>query len=741
MAGLLGSGPGTVSQSAMEASPAHATHLSGYLRVGAAVPPVRVTDVTGNRDATLKLWREAHDAGVHAVWFPELGLASYTASDLHLDLRLGQAVDEALAWLCVASVDLGPVAFVGAPVWRHPGVYNCAVAIHRGRILGVVPKSYLPNYGEFYEQRQFRSGRSVYPGGMVDIAGQSAPFGIDLLLEGVPVSSAGPGSASPLPVLIGVEVCEDAWVSVSPASKQASAGALVIGNMSGSPFSLGKGEARHQVCWKQSAPNKCGYVYTAAGPGESSSDLAFDAHALIYENGKPLAESVRFARTPQLLVADIDLDALRHDRARTGTFGDNAIDVSGQTEPNGQGQSGRPGAFRHIRFELDVDGVALPLRRAVDPYPFVPADPVTRATRCWEVFEIQTNALMTRMRHFGNDRLVLALSGGRDSTLAALACANSLDQMGLPRTNLTCVSMPGWGTSVQTRTAGHDLALALGASFAEEPIGQECFHILQAQDHPAFLAYSALMRERGVPDLHGSDQEADGFVTFLGANADLADVELENVQARVRKLRVLTRANRERAIEVGTGDLSEKALGWSTYAGDQTGLYDVNCGVPKTLVSAVIRWVADEKVATWSAGDPEALRHALDRVLEAPITPELVPTGADGRIVQLTEETIGPFVLHDFFLNAFVGEGARPSRIFALGQIAFAGTYSPETIRKWLRVFIRRFFGAQWKRDATPDGPKVLSIALSPRGDWRMPSDAVADSWLADLDQAPVLSL
>ena len=729
------------SQGARGIPHAHATHLSGYLRVGAAIPPVRVTDVTGNRDATLHLWRQAHDAGVHAVWFPELGLASYSAGDLHLDLRLGQAVDEALAWLCVASVDLSPVAFVGAPVWRHPGVYNCAVAIHRGRILGVVPKSYLPNYGEFYEQRQFRAGRFVYPGGMVDIAGQSAPFGTDLLFEGVTSASTGPGVPSVSPVLIGVEVCEDAWVAISPASRQASAGALVIGNMSGSPFSLGKGEARRHVCWKQSAPNKCGYVYTAAGPGESSSDLAFDAHALIYENGKALAESVRFARTPQLLVSDIDLDALRRDRARTGTFGDNAIDVSGQVEPSGQGHAGRVGSFRHVRFAMPVDGVALPLKRAVDPYPFVPADPVTRATRCWEVFEIQTNALMTRMRHFGNDRLVLALSGGRDSTLAALACANALDQMGLPRTNLTCVSMPGWGTSVQTRTAGHDLALALGASFAEEPIGPECFHILQAQGHPAILAYAAWIGKREGTDLQGSDPQADEFVVFLGANADLADVELENVQARVRKLRVLTRANRERAIEVGTGDLSEKALGWSTYAGDQTGLYDVNCGVPKTLVSAVIRWVADERVATWSAGDPEALRQALDRVLEAPITPELVPTGADGRIVQLTEETIGPFALHDFFLNAFVGDGARPSRIFALGQIAFSGTYPPETIRKWLRVFIRRFFGAQWKRDATPDGPKVLSIALSPRGDWRMPSDAVANAWLADLDQAPILAL
>ena len=741
MGGPLGSVSGTGSQGAMATSHAHATHLSGYLRVGAAVPPVRVTDVIGNRDATLKLWREAHDAGVHAVWFPELGLAAYTAGDLHLDVHLGQAIDEALARLCVDSVDLMPVAFVGAPVWRHPGVYNCAVAIHRGRILGVVPKSYLPNYGEFYEQRQFRSGRSVYAGGMVDIAGQSAPFGTDLLFEGVPAGWTGPGTLSVPPVLIGVEVCEDAWVAVSPASRQASAGALVIGNMSGSPFSLGKGEARRQICWKQSAPNKCGYVYTAAGPGESSSDLAFDAHALIYENGKPLAESVRFARTPQLLVADIDLEALRHDRARTGTFGDNAIDVAGEVEPTGQGPSGGRGAFRPVRFEMPANGVVLPLRRAVDPYPFVPADPVTRATRCWEVFEIQTNALMTRMRHFENDRLVLALSGGRDSTLAALACANALDQMGLPRANLTCVSMPGWGTSAQTRTAGHDLALALGASFAEEPIGQECFHILQAQGHPAITAYFTWMRERGVPVASGLGMDADGFVTYLGANADLADVELENVQARVRKLRVLTRANRERAIEVGTGDLSEKALGWSTYAGDQTGLYDVNCGVPKTLVSAVIRWVADERVATWSAGDPDALRQALERVLEAPITPELVPTGADGRIVQLTEEAIGPFVLHDFFLNALVGEGARPSRIFALGQIAFAGTYLPETIRKWLRVFIRRFFAAQWKRDATPDGPKVLSVALSPRGDWRMPSDAVADAWIADLDQAPVLSL
>ena len=746
------------------------TTLDGFLRIASAIPPVRVADVRANADATLDLWRRAHREGVHVAWFPELGLTGYTAGDLFHDATLRRAADDAVAWLAHASLDEGlhPVIVVGLPVWTTLGVFNCAVAIHRGSVLAAVPKAYLPNYGEFYEARHFRSGRDVGPGARVHVGGAHVPFGTDVLLVATSFDAADA-------CLIGTEICEDGWVATTPAARYAAAGALVVGNLSGSPFSVGRGEARHRTCWKQSAPNLLAYVYAAAGPGESSADLAFDAHGMIYEAGTLLAESQRFAREAQLVVADVDIDGLRRARVRTGTFGDAATAVDGA--PNAP-------SFRHIPFTIgpapttftigpalarageglgvghgfsaEPEGevplnkprrgrlhVSLPLRRAVDPTPFVPANPDARATRCWEVFEIQVNALITRMTHFGNRHLVLALSGGRDSTLAALACVGALDAMGLPRTNLTCVSMPGWGTTAATREASAALADALGATFAEEDIGDECQLILEAQGHPAIHAWRAA--DEGLEGLAGPIP----FVTFLAAHPALADVSLENVQARVRKLRVLTRANRTNALEIGTGDLSEKALGWSTFAGDQIALYDVNCGVPKTLVSAVIRWVADERVAreAWSApegratGSASALRAALEQVLAAPITPELVPPGPDGAIVQLTEATLGPFAVHDFYLHHVIGQGATPTRAFAMAQIAFAGQYDAASLRGWLRTFLVRFFRAQWKRDATPDGPKVLPLGLSPRGDWRMPSDAAPDVWLADVDVAEDLDL
>jgi NAD+ synthase (glutamine-hydrolysing) len=356
---------------------------------------------------------------------------------------------------------------------------------------------------------------------------------------------------------------------------------------------------------------------------------------------------------------------------------------------------------------------------------------------------------MTRMQHFGNDKVVLALSGGRDSTLVALACANALDQLGYPRANLTCVSMPGLGTTQQTRTASERLARAVGATFEEEDIRDECYLILREQHHRAALAYQEWLDTQEAAsraeDGHVRRRHsADRFVQFLAQHPHLADVELENIQARVRKLRVLTRANRQRAMEVGTGDLSEKALGWSTYAGDHISMYDLNPGIPKTLVEFVIRWVANEQVETWALDSsrpdqtPEnakALKQALFEVLDAPISPELLPATAEGRIAQLTESTLGPYELHDFFLYQFVRHRSRPARILFLAEQAFTGEYEPAVIRKWLLLFFRRFFASQWKRDCAPDGPKVGAVALSPRGDWRMPSDAVATSWLRELEQ------
>ncbi len=700
----------------------------GFARVAAAVPPLKVTDFVFNREQTLALWRRASAEGVAVAVFPELGLTGYTAGDLNMDGHLLRAALESLAWLVEqgAAEGLRTVAYVGMPLFVHPGVYNCAVAIQgvggpdgAGQVLAVTPKAYLPNYGEFYERRQFRDGRQLPAGMEIELMRQRVPFGLDILL-----------AAENMPELVvGAEVCEDGWTHHAPNAFLASAGATVIGNLSGSPFKLGRSEARHQVCWKASGPGMCAFIYSGAGPGESSSDVAFDSHALLYENGWLLSESKRFSREPQLIAADVDLELLVHERLASGTFGDCSM-------------ANMP-AMRHVAFQAHGPQAFQPLRRPIERHPFVPKDVGTLATRCWEVFEIQTNALITRMQHFGNDRLVLALSGGRDSTLAALACANALDQMGHPRTNLICVSMPGLGTTQQTREASRRLATALGASFDEEDIREECYLILRDQQHRAAVAYQQWEEAQRQDKEKAPHHSTDRFVQFLAHHPDVADVELENVQARIRKLRVLTKANRYRepghyALEIGTGDLSEKALGWSTYAGDHISMYDLNPGIPKTLVEFVIRWVANERVGAWSGQSPEQaeeLKQALFDVLEAPISPELLPASTEGRIAQLTEKTLGPYELHDFFLYWFVRHRTRPARIQLLAEQAFEGAYEPAEIRKWLTHFFRRFFSSQWKRDCTADGPKVGAVALSPRGDWRMPSDAVVSSWLAEIER------
>ncbi|MGH2598908.1 MAG: NAD(+) synthase [Dehalococcoidia bacterium] len=679
--------------------------FDGFVRVAAAVPRVRVADIAYNREQTLALWQQASDEGCAVVYFPELGLSAYTAGDLHMDRRLERAVLESLDALLREGErrDIRTLAFVGLPLFVHPGLYNVAVAIQGGRILGVVPKGYLPNYREFYEQRQFREGREVPVGLTIELLGRSVPFGMDLLF-----------AAENRPELIvGVEICEDGWVQFSPNAFQTSAGATVCGNLSASNFTLGKGELRRSLSWKASDPGKCAYVYTAAGPGESSADLAFDAHALIYENGRCLAESTRFSRESQLITADIDLEMLVHERLSTGSFGACAR------------ANERP--FRRVPFVAHTPAPPVQLRRHAERHPFVPKDPATLATRCWEVFEIQTNSLITRLEYMHAEHTVLALSGGRDSTLAALACAAALDQMGLPRANLHCVSMPGFGTSQHTREASHRLAEGLGADFEEQDIRAECLLILREQQHPAATTYDRRREEQGHPDTMAS------FEHFLGGQREVGDVEFENVQARVRKLRVMTRANHYRGLEIGTGDLSEKALGWSTYAGDHIAMYDLNAGIPKTLVEFIIRWVATDQAEHWTAGDPVTLREVLFDILAAPISPELLPLSAEGQIAQLSEDTIGPYELHDFFLYWVVRHGTRPRRVLRLAQAAFAGTYSEAELRKWLILFYQRFFSNQWKRDCTANGPKVGTVALSPRGDWRMPSDAVVSAWIDDL--------
>ena len=667
--------------------------MQGFARIAAAVPAVSVAQVVHNRTATLELFQAAHLQGAQVVVFPELSLASYTARDLFLDRLLLDASLEALGALVAASAELHPLALFGLPIRTSVGIYNVAAAVQGGRLLGLVPKSYLPNYREFEERRWFRPGTEVDPGATLRVLGSEVPFGTDLLFAAEPLTD----------LVVGVEICEDLWVQSPPSSAQVSAGATVVCNLSASNFLVGKAEARRLLCASTSDRGKCAYIYVAAGPTESSTDLAFDAHALMYENGHLLAESTRFTRASKLLCADVDLDQLCHERDVTNTFGDCAR------------ESAR--SFRRIPFHArEVSS----LSRSIAPHPFVPKDPATLAGRCWETFEIQVNALATRLDSIGaGQKLILGLSGGLDSTHAALVCANALDSLGRPRSDLVCVTMPGFGSSKETQDNAAKLARALSASFEYIEISELSRVVLSSMDHEAGAA------------------SIDELLAKVRKDPTIADLSFENVQARMRTLLLMSMANKRRGIVVGTGDLSEKALGWSTYAGDQISMYDVNAGVPKTLIQFLIRWVANERATTWASGDPEVLRKLLFAILETPISPELLPPDEAGKIAQLTEATIGPYELHDFFLFHFVRHGRKPSRILALAVHAFEGRYDGATLHRWLSLFLRRFFANQFKRSCTPDGPKVGTLALSPRADWRMPSDAQVALWLAELGDAP----
>lgn len=670
--------------------------MRGFVRIAAAVPTCEVANVDANVAGSLALWRRAHDEGHALVAFPELGLTGYTARDLFQDHHLLAAARDGLERLAHAGRELSPVAVVGLPLRAGAGVYNVAVALQGGRALAVVPKCYLPSYREFEETRWFRPGVEVPPGATLDLGpalGHAVPFGSDLLLQ----ADAAPG------FVVGIEVCEDYWVAVPPSALQALHGATVVVNLSASNFIVGKAELRRLLAQASSDRGKCAYVYVAAGPGESSTDLAFDADAFIVENGRVMTGSTRFSRDPQLVSADVDLERLERERLVTNTFGDCAREHAR--------------AYRRVPFAGRAE-VSLPLRRAVPRHPFVPQDPAALGARCWEIFEIQTNALATRMRALGRPRLVLGVSGGLDSTHAALVAATALDLQGQPRSDLSCVTMPGLGTTAGTRGNAERLVEALGAELRVVSVSEGTRHVLGLLGHPAAV----------------EGEDAAALVERLRQRPELGDVTVENVQARLRTLLLMSLANASGGLVVGTGDLSEKALGWSTYAGDHISMYDVNAGVPKTLIQSVIRWVANERVSTWSVGDPEALRRTLFAILDTPISPELLPPDAEGRIAQLTEAKIGPYELHDFFLYHLVRDGARPARILDLARVAFAGDYPLDELRRWLSVFLRRFFTQQFKRSCTADGPKVGAVALSPRGDWRMPSDAQVKSWLAEVE-------
>jgi NAD+ synthase (glutamine-hydrolysing) len=648
----------------------------GFARIAACTTRVAIADPAQNAETVLRVAGECAEDGVAVALFPELNLTGYSIEDLlHQDAVLDD-VEAAVATVVNGSAALLPVVIIGAPLRHRNRIYNCAVVIHRGRVLGVAPKSYPPTYREFYEGRQLASGAEER--GEIRLNGEDVPFGPDLLFAAEDV----PG------LVLHIEVCEDMWVPVPPSAEAALAGATVLFNLSGSPITVGRAEDRKLMC--RSASSRClaAYVYAATGEGESTTDLSWDGETMIHENGVLLAETERFPEGERRSVADIDLDLLRQERMRMGTFDDNR-----------RVHSERVGRFRRIPFELVAPGGDVGLRREVEELPFVPSDPARLEQDCYEAYNIQVAGLQRRLEAIGEDtKVVIGVSGGLDSTHALIVAAKAMDRIGRPRTDILGFTLPGFATSDDTKSNANKLMRDLGITAAEIDITETASLMLKEIDHP----YS-----RGE---------------------EVYDVTFENVQAGLRTDYLFRIANQRGGIVVGTGDLSELALGWATYGvGDQMSHYNVNSGVPKTLIQHLISWVVSSEQFEKEVGE------TLTAILETKISPELVP----GEELQSTEDSIGPYALHDFFLFHVLRFGFRPTKVGFLACHAWEGTYDEAEIRNWLEFFCERFFAfAQFKRSALPNGPKVShGGSLSPRGDWRAPSDGTAAAWLRDLER------
>jgi NAD+ synthase (glutamine-hydrolysing) len=696
LASLEGGGPklaAGLGDISLDRPPFFSPYTHDFVRIASCVPQVRLGDPAENAARTLALMRRGDAESVALMVFPELGLSAYSLDDLLFQDALLEGVQAAIARIAEESRDLLPVALVGAPLRWRGRLFNCAVAIHRGRILGVVPKVFLPNYREFYERRYFASGASV-TGAEIELAGQRAPFGWDLLFA----------AEGPVPFRFHVEICEDVWVPAPPSTQGALAGAEILLNLSASNITVGKAASRKLLVGGQSLRCCAAYAYSAAGPGESTTDLAWDGQASIFENGDLLADAPRFAREPVMISADIDLGRLRQERARMGSMGDAVAAAAEHTA-----------RFREIAFGFTPPAVRLELRRSVDRYPFVPDDPARLAEDCYEAYHIQVQGLAQRMRAANIQTAVIGVSGGLDSTQALIVAARAMDLLGLPRSNILGFSLPGFATSEGTRSNAHALMQALGVTAGEIDIRPAARQMLGDLGHP-------FARDEPVHD-----------VTF------------ENVQAGLRTDYLFRIANQRGGLVVGTGDLSELALGWATYGvGDHMSHYNVNASVSKTLIQHLVRFVA-------GSGDvSEEAARILHAILDQEISPELVPT-KPGEKMQSTQDIVGPYRLQDFTLYWLTRYGFRPSKIAYLAWNAWrdpdAGQWplnTPEKertgftlaeIKSWQRVFLKRFFANQFKRSAVPNGPKLSSGgSLSPRGDWRMPSDAPADLWLAELE-------
>ena len=625
----------------------------GFIKVAAATPMVRIADCRHNIEATAELLRRAEGEGVSITVFPELSITGYTCGDLFQQSRLLDAAEEALSELL--AMEIPSVAIVGMPITYKNNLYNCAVVTAAGRICGVVPKSYIPNYSEFYESRWFSSGRDIR-NTEIELCGQKVRFGSDIMfsIEGIS---------------FGVEICEDLWVPAPPSSDMALSGALLLFNQSATPEIVGKHAYVRSLVEQQSARTLSGYIYCSAGIGESSTDLVFTGNGIIAENGTIITAKERFIRRPELTVADIDVEYLENERRRHTSF----INLDGRYEV------------------IPVPAVIAqsPVTREIPSAPFIPHD---LDAGCREVFSIQTAGLAQRLSHTGCRSAVIGISGGLDSTLALLAVAATFDMLGLDRKGITAVTMPGFGTTDRTHDNAVTLMEALGVTIREISIRKAC-------------------------EQHFAD---------IGLDSSDLSTAYENAQARERTQILMDIANMTGGMVIGTGDLSEAALGWATYNGDHMSMYNVNCSIPKSLVRVLVEWVAEND------GDVR-VRATLHDIVATPVSPELLPA-ENGEIAQKTEDLVGPYELHDFFIYHFMRNGFTPKKICFLASLAFGGRYSDDTIKHWLKVFLRRFFSQQYKRSAVPDGPKVGSVSLSPRGDWRMPSDAAARAWLDEAE-------
>ncbi len=678
----------------------YSTYRHGFIRVAACTLHTTISDPAANAESVLATARDCHDDGVALAVFPELTLSGYSIDDIVLQDTLLNSVQDALGTLIAASVDLLPVLVVGAPLRYRNRVYNTAVVIHRGAVLGVVPKSYLPTYREFYERRQLAPGDDVR--GEVGVAGASVPIGPDLLFTAADY----PG------FVLHVEICEDMWVPVPPSARAALAGATVLANLSGSPITVGRAEDRKLLARSASARCLAAYLYAAAGEGESSTDLAWDGQTMIYENGVLLAESERFPRGAQCSVADVDTELLRAERLRMGTFDDNRRTF---------GIDAGASAPRRVEFTLNPPTGDIGLRRNVERFPFVPSDPARLQQDCYEAYNIQVSGLEQRLRALSYPKVVIGVSGGLDSTHALIVAAQAMDREGRPRSDILAFTMPGFATGERTKGNAIALGKALGVTFEELDIRDTATLMLTEMGHPF---------ARGEP---------------------VHDITFENVQAGLRTDYLFRLANQRGGIVLGTGDLSELALGWCTYGvGDQMSHYNVNGGVPKTLIQHLIRWVISSGQFGSEVGNE--INTVLQSVLDTEITPELVPS-TDAAQVQSSEAKVGPYALQDFSLHHAVRHGFSPSKIAFLAWHAWRDaevgqwplghpldkrpSYSLAEIRRWLIVFVQRFYSfSQFKRSALPNGPKVSSRgALSPRGDWRAPSDMSARIWLDEIER------